>query len=378
MMSTMAESFNDVLAATDLDRLERIVNECTEQEFLSALSRTGNKTSIEDFCRLISLWGNKHIEAMARKSNMITRHRFGKVVNLYAPVYISSYCNCNCVYCGFSYKKKIERKRLTMDEIIREVKLIKSRGVQHVLLVAGTDPGLLNDDFIFKVINECHRLVPSVSIEVEPFNVDVYSKMVDHGLDGLVIYQETYNREIYEKLHLAGEKKNYFGRIDKLEQGARSGLRRVGLGVLLGLAPWKKDLISLAMNLEYLIKKYWKVLFTVSLPRFQPAGVDFNPEHCVDDTTFTQLICALRIAFHDTPFYLSTRENRELRDGLVHCGVTHLSAGSKTAPGGYGVSVDAEGQFDTDDTRSTEEIVAMLKASGLDPVWKDWEGVLND
>jgi 2-iminoacetate synthase len=370
--------YSNIIDTIDIEKYLQLLNTVSEADFLKTLSKNHHHYTMYDFAVLLSDHGKKHIELLARKSNQITRKRFGLKIHFYVPIYLSNYCENNCVYCGFQNKNTLNRKRLNMDEYKNELNKLLSQGMRNILLVAGSDSKLFENDYIYKIIDYTNRNAASVSVEIEPQSIEIYKKMIESGLDGLVIYQETYLKNHYDKLHLSGTKKNYKNRINTPDRGASASLRRIGLGVLLGLTDYKKDILYLAFHLEYLIKKYWKVLWSVSLPRIRDAGVHFTPETFVDDLVFTQLICALRIKFNDTPIYLSTRETSSLRDGLVKCGVTNISAGSKTNPGAYNMEDSSTGsQFNVEDVRSIKDIASKIKDIGYDPVWKDWEGILN-
>lgn len=371
--------FSESIDFFDVLKYVNISNDTTEEQFFKVLNKNSRHLTLTDFAVLLSNHGKNNIELLAQKSNAITKKRFGLKIHFYVPVYLSNYCENNCVYCGFQAKNKVQRKRLSFDEYKNELNNLINQGMQNILIVAGSDTKLFENDFIYKIIDYTNSKTASVSVEIEPQSVEIYKKMVGSGLDGLVIYQETYSKKRYKKLHLSGTKTDYTNRIDTPSRAALSGLRRVGLGTLLGLSDYLTDSFYLAFHLQYLIKKYWKVLWTISFPRIRDAGVSFNSDYYVDDTTFTQLICAFRIFFNDTPIYLSTRESPILRDGLVKCGVTNISAGSKTSPGAYNNqnSFNSGSQFDVVDNRSIKEIADSISGFGYDPVWKDWEGALN-
>lgn len=372
--------FSKIIDTIDINKYVNISNTVSESDFLKTLSKDYRNFTMNDFAVLLSDWGKKHIELLAQKSNYITRKRFGLKIHFYVPIYLSNYCENRCVYCGFRNNNTIKRVRLSFDDYKSELDEVLSHGMQNILLVAGSDSKLFKNDFIYDIISYTNKKAASVSVEIEPQSVEVYNKMGRNGLDGLVIYQETYLKDRYDKLHLAGTKKNYTLRLETPDRGALAQLRRIGLGFLLGLSDYKKDSFYLASHLQYLIKKYWKVLWSVSFPRIRDAGVGFQPDYLVDDLTFTQLICAMRILFNDTPLYLSTREPADLRDGLIKCGITNISAGSKTSPGAYITDkVKSYGsQFSVVDDRSIDVISEKIKSLGYDPVWKDWEGILNE
>lgn len=370
--------FSNIISDIELDNFIDIIENCSKKNFFDVLNKNSKDLTIQDFSILVSKWGENNIEELAVRAHDITKKRFGLNINLYVPIYLSNYCVNNCLYCGFRKENSTERKRLNFDEYKVEFEIVHSKGMQNILLVAGSDIKLFEDNYIYKIVEWTNKHTASVSIEIEPQSIEIYQNFKKFGLDGLVIYQETYNKNEYAKVHIEGKKRDYNFRIDTPDRAAAAGLRRVGLGILLGLSDWKKDIIYLASHLKYLIKKYWKVLFTVSLPRIRDAGVKFKPCYEINDKKFVQLICALRIFFPDTPIYLSTRETKKLRDGLIKCGITHLSAGSRTKPGAYKFDeTTINSQFKVEDSRTIEEVARRIKELGYEPLWKDWEGILN-
>jgi 2-iminoacetate synthase len=218
--------------------------------------------------------------------------------------------------------------------------------------------------------------IPSLSIEVQVWDTETYRRLVDAGCDGLVVYQETYDRGTYAAVHLKGKKRNYDWRLAAPDRGAEAGMRRLGIGALLGLHDdWRFEALALATHARALVRRWWRCEVSVSLPRLRPAAGGFEPADPVGDRDFVQLLCALRLLLPDLGITLSTREPPALRDALLRLGVTHMSAGSHTEPGGYASPSDAEPQFEIADTRSPAELAAVLRAAGYDPVWKDWERV---
>jgi 2-iminoacetate synthase len=239
---------------------------------------------------------------------------------------------------------------------------------------------------------------PSIALEVGPLETDEYQPIVDAGAEGLVVYQETYDRAVDASMHTSGPKMNFDWRLDTAERGYMAGFKRLGIGALLGLADWRYEAICLAAHVEHLLKHCWKSQITVSIPRLRPAAGEFEPLVHVTDREMTQLICALRLTFPQVGIVLSTRESAKLRDGLVPLGITMMSAGSHTEPGGYTGQgqdklhvtkggrllpvVNSEGehatvQFEIADNRSAAKVAADLDSMGYEPVWKDWDGSLN-
>ncbi|MCP5541224.1 MAG: 2-iminoacetate synthase ThiH [Akkermansiaceae bacterium] len=336
------------------------------------------------------------LERLARDAAALTRKHFGRTMRLFAPVYLSNECVNNCAYCGFSRDNPILRVTLSVGQVVREARHLAAQGFRHVLLVAGEHPKFVSDGYLEECIAAIRDFIPTVAIEVGPMETAEYRRLVEAGAEGLVVYQETYDRDAYAAYHTAGPKRDFDWRLECPERGYAAGFRRLGVGALLGLSDWRGELLRLAAHLEWLQRHCWKAAFTVSLPRLRPAAGGFQPRHPAGDTDFVQAICALRLCFPQTGIVLSTRESPALRDALFPLGVTTISAGSHTEPGGYTgegrddlhltvrgrrIELDetpspeatATGQFDIADDRPPEAVAARLRQLGLDPVWKDWD-----
>mgnify|MGYP002628175379 CR=1 FL=1 len=352
------------------------------------------------FENLIAPAAPAQIESLAQESAALTRQYFGRTMRLFAPIYLSNECVNNCEYCGFSRDNPIFRVTLTVEQVAKEVRHLAAEGFRNILLVAGEHPKFVSSGYLERCIRAIRDEIPTIAIEVGPMEAPEYRDMVDAGAEGLVVYQETYHREIYAKLHTAGPKKNFDWRLACPDRGYEGGFRRIGIGALLGLADWRYDALRLAAHLEYLEKTCWKSSFTISLPRMRPAAGEFEPEFMISDAEFVQAICAFRVCFPQLGIVLSTREPQALRDAMFPLGITTISAGSHTEPGGYtgegrddlhltvkGRRVeleeekpdsecekrDATGQFDIADERTPQEIAAKLGELNLEPVWKDWD-----
>jgi 2-iminoacetate synthase len=317
------------------------------------------------------------LERMAARAHDITVRRFGRTVQLYAPLYVSNECVETCTYCSFSRPNPIRRRTLTPAEVVAEARLLRSRGFRHLLLVSGEHPRHVSPQYLETVLRALAPDTPSLSVEVQPQTQEVYERWTAAGAEGLVVYQETYDREAYASVHLAGKKRDYDWRLDTPDRGARGGMKRLGIGALFGLADWRVEAVHLALHARYLMRRYWKTFVTVSFPRLRPAAFARPGEHPLSDRDLVRLTCAFRLLLPDLGITLSTREPAALRDGMLRLGVTHLSAGSRTEPGGYSAPEDAEGQFSVGDTRSAQEVSAAVRRLGYDPVWKDWEAVLH-
>lgn len=365
-----------VMFQPDIDltsKLLEITRKTRPEGFASALS--AETVTLDDFAALISSGiTNNQVKQLAEASYRLTRKRFGFALSLYAPLYYDNRCVNGCTYCGFNAKNNIARRKLSRDEILLESAELRKRGFQNILLVAGEHPESSDIELLAVIIKDLHNQGFScVSIEIAPLDTDKYLHLVDKShLDGLYIYQETYNREIYDKSHLYGKKKDYDFRIETPERGAKAGIAKIGIGFLLGLNNWREDAINLAQHLLWLQKNHWQTEYSISFPRIRCATGIQAPATAVSDRDFINLVCALRLLFPETGMSLSTREFNEFRDNVIPLGFTSLSAGSSTAPGGYtSSSADLE-QFEVEDNRTAAEISAMLKNKGFEPVWKDW------
>ncbi|HSJ01727.1 MAG: 2-iminoacetate synthase ThiH [Verrucomicrobium sp.] len=348
--------------------------------------------------RLLSLLEPKtprQLEVMAGEAAGLTRLNFGRTMRLFAPLYLSNECVNNCAYCGFSRDNPIFRVTLTIDQVIKEAKHLTGLGFRHILLVAGEHPKFVSNGYLEECIRALKPFVPTIGIEVGPMEQPEYARMVNEGSEGLVVYQETYDRTAYQEYHTMGPKRDFDWRLECPERGVAGGFRRIGLGALLGLADWRTEALGLAAHLEYLQNHCWKASYTIAFPRLRPAAGSFQPRFTVDDARFIQLLCAFRLCFPQVGIVMSTRESAALRDALIPFGITTMSAGSHTEPGGYtgqgrddlhltvrGRRVElaehkaedeATGQFDISDHRSPAEIAAVLTSRGFDPVWKDWD-----
>ena len=327
----------------------------------------------------------------------MTRRHFGKTMRLFAPLYLSNECVNSCAYCGFSRENDaILRVTLEIEQVAAEARHLAAQGFRNILLVAGEHPKFVSGDYLKLCIERLRSEIPSLSLEVAPMEREEYIPMVEAGAEGLVVYQETYDQEAYRELHTAGPKKDYRWRMDAPERAHAAGFRRIGVGALFGLSEWRGEATALAAHLFHLQRVCWDSVLTVSLPRLRPAAGAFQPRQPFDDRDLTQLICALRVTFPQIGIVLSTREPAPLRDALLPLGVTMMSAGSHTEPGGYtgqggdqlhrtvkGKKVEsscqggmATEQFAISDDRTPAEVAAMLESQGLEPVWKDWDRVI--
>jgi 2-iminoacetate synthase len=312
------------------------------------------------------------LEVLAQQAREVTLQRFGRAVRLFAPLYVSNACLSSCTYCGFSKGLDVARRTLTVPEVVAEAQALVAQGFRHVLLVSGEHRIEVSADYLVACVEALRPFVPSISIETQTWSDDTYARLVEAGLEGAVHYQETYDRTRYAETHTAGWKRDFDRRLSSTERAAESGVRRLGIGALLGLsADWRADVKVVAEHAVWLQRHYWRTEVTVSLPRIKASASGFQPLVPVSDADYVQALCALRLVAPEVGIVLSTREPAVLRDGLVRIAVTTMSAGSSTEPGGYLRPGEAQEQFAISDERTPAEVAAMLTAAGYDPVWKD-------
>ncbi len=321
---------------------------------------------------LLSPAGAPYLEVMAQQAREVTLQRFGRAVRLFAPLYVSNACLSSCTYCGFSKGLDVIRRTLSVPEVVAEAQSLVAQGFRHLLLVSGEHRIEVSADYLVACVEALREIVPSISIETQTWSDDTYSRLVESGLEGAVHYQETYDRVRYAQVHTAGWKRDYDRRLASTERAAESGVRRLGIGALLGLSlDWRADVRAVAEHAVWLQKHYWRTEVTVSLPRIKESAAGFQPLVPVTDAEYVQAMAALRLVAPEVGIVLSTREPAVLRDGLARIAVTTMSAGSSTEPGGYLQPGQAQEQFTVSDERSPAEVAAMLESAGYEPVWKD-------
>jgi 2-iminoacetate synthase len=360
--------------------------------------------TLTDFAQLISPAAGELLELLCRRSHALTQQRFGKVIRLFAPLYLSNECINNCKYCGFSRDNPILRVTLTVDEVLREAQALKQHGFRNILLVAGEHPRFVSRDYLVECVRALHEETPSLSLEVGPMETEDYRPITEAGADGLVVYQETYDRAVYAEMHTAGPKRDFDWRMETPERAYAAGFRRLGIGALFGLSDWRLEALAVAAHADYLLRNCWKTQLTISLPRLRPCAGEFQPLTQINDRELVQLVCAFRLMFPDVGLVLSTREPAKLRDGLIPLGITLMSAGSHTEPGGYtgagkehihqtvrgriveagssewaanGQTKSATEQFNIADDRPVQEVADLIRRLGYEPVWKDWDAALT-
>ena len=336
-------------------------------------SMRASHLSCADLAALLSPAADNHLADLAARSADITVTRFGRTTQIYAPLYVSNFCTNRCSYCGFSADNIIERRILSLAEAEAEAMILHKRGFNHILLVSGEAPAKLGVDYLEKLALRLRDRFAAISIEVQPLSTAEYARLFAAGITAVAIYQETYDRDTYKKVHLFGQKRDFDFRLDTPARAAAAGMREVGIGSLLGLSDWRTEGLALGLHLAWLRKNFWRTGLTVSFPRLRPAAGEFQPLCEVTERDLSHLIFALRLFDPDVGIILSTREEARYRNGMIGLGPTRYSAGSCTAPGGYANPDTSGEQFAIGDHRTIQEVCAAIRQKGFDPVRKDWD-----
>jgi 2-iminoacetate synthase len=371
----MKTDFFEILNQFNWEEVRNRIYSKTSGDVEIALSK--KRPDHDDFMALVSPAASSFLEKMAQSSHRRTLKRFGNTIQLYIPLYLSNVCNNSCIYCGFNSKNQIQRKTLNEEEILNEVKVIKSLGFDHILLVTGEADHVAGLSYIQKAIRLVRPWFSHISLEVQPLKDTEYEVLIREGLNTVYIYQETYHQEAYTVCHPAGKKANFRYRLETPERLGMAGIYKTGLGVLLGLEDWRTDSFFLLMHLQYLERCFWKTKYSISFPRLRPFRGGFYPEKPVTDAELVQLICAYRLLNEEVELSLSTRESPGFRDHAMKLGITSMSAGSKTRPGGYCLEQESLEQFRVSDERSPQEVAELIRKQGYEPVWKDWDRTFN-
>jgi 2-iminoacetate synthase len=382
----MTTMFAEVFDRYQWDEVKQSIYTKRAADVERALGRP--QRDLEDFKALISPAAAPYLEEMAQLSHLLTQKRFGKVIQLYVPLYLSNECQNICIYCGFSFDNKIRRRTLSGGELLTEVAAIKQMGYDHVRLVSGEANVTVGVDYFVRALDLVRPHFAHLSMEVQPLDQADYSLLMDHGLHTVLVYQETYHREGYKLHHPKGKKANFGYRLETPDRLCKAGIHKIGLGVLIGLEDWRTDSWFTALHLQYLERRYWKTRYSLSFPRLRPHAADSGaaaalmsggivPKVEQSDRELIQLICAYRLLDEEVELSMSTRESPGFRDHAVLLGITAMSAGSRTNPGGYAVDLQSLEQFEIDDDRPPAEVAAMIMRQGYDAVWKDWDQVLQ-
>ncbi len=368
--------FSEKLKKYDWDDISRRIESKTSRDVERALSSV--HPTLDDFMALVSRAAEPYIENMAVLSRNITRQRFGRVMSMYIPMYITNSCTNSCVYCGFNRHNKMPRVVLTAEQIEDECKAIRQLGpFENLLLVTGENPAVAGTDYIEAALKVCRPYFNNLSIEVMPLSQEDYHRLTHAGLNGVVCFQETYNRSKYKDYHPAGMKSKFEWRVNGFDRMGAAGVHKIGMGVLIGLEDWRTDVTMMAAHLQYLRKNYWRTRYSVNFPRMRPSEGHFQPNVIMSDRELAQLTFAFRIFDNDVDISYSTRERPYFRNNMATLGCTSMSAGSKTEPGGYHTYPQALEQFEVSDDRTPAEVERDLKARGIEVVWKDWDKIFD-
>lgn len=372
--------YAEIIDRYNWDDQVALISEATEDDARAAMcaARAGRPLSPEEFAALASPAALPWLEEMAALSRQFTAERFGKTISLYVPMYVGNACTNKCVYCGFNHDNPFERTVLTLEQVEEECKAIRARGpFENLLIVSGEYPSLCGVDYLEKVLRVCRPYFHNLTIEVQPMRSSDYERLTHSGLNGVVCFQETYHRESYKKYHPRGMKSHFDWRLNGYDRMGEAGVHKIGMGALLGLEDWRGDVVMLARHLRYLQKKYWRSRFSVNFPRMRPSESNFQPKSIISDRELAQLTFAFRLFDHDVDISYSTREPAYYRDHMLSLGVTSMSAGSHTEPGGYAHPKEELEQFEVCDSRTPAEVEKAIAAEGYQPVWKDWDAVFD-
>lgn len=370
------KSFTNRWRELDWDDIRLRINSKTPQDVEQALrcSRPGR----EEMMALLSPAADAYLEPLAQQAQRLTRQRFGHTVSFYVPLYLSNLCANDCTYCGFSMSNRIKRKILDASEIARECAAIKALGFDHLLLVTGEHQSKVGMDYFRAHFPAIRQQFASLQMEVQPLAEREYAELKTLGLDGVMVYQETYHEAVYARHHLRGNKQDFFWRLETPDRLGRAGIDRIGLGALIGLSDsWRVDCYMVAEHLLWLQQHYWKSRYSISFPRLRPCTGGVEPASIMDERQLVQTICAFRLLAPEVELSLSTRESPAFRDNVIPLAITSVSAFSKTQPGGYADDHPELEQFSPHDARRPDEVAAALSRAGIQPVWKDWDSFLG-
>lgn len=348
---------------------DSFLKETADREVINVLDK--DNLNWEDFLLLLSPTAEKHLETMARKAQELTLKNFGKVVFLYAPLYLSNYCINNCSYCGFSVVNDYQRKKLSILELEEEAKTLADKGIRDILILTGESRKHSPLSYIRDCVELLKKYFSSIAIEIYPLDTEEYAYLVENGVDGLTIYQEVYDQKVYNQVHISGPKKDYSFRLDAAERACLSGMRRINIGALLGLNDWQSEAFFAGLHARYLQRKFLGMEISISLPRLREHSGDFREKKEISDRNLLQILLAYRLFLPRVGINISTRESAYFRDNVLPLGITKMSAESTTVVGGYSSNQGFE-QFAIADNRKVSEVKDMLLQRGYQPVFKDW------
>ena len=375
--------FSEVIRTYDWTKMGEEVAAKTSADVEAALKQAafGDGLDIEDFKALVSPAATAnaaYIERMAALSREVTQKRFGKTIQFYIPLYLSNECTNHCIYCGFNHENKFTRATLNDAQIMEEAEVLKKMGYEHLLLLTGESPRKVGVDYIEHAMQLLSPHFAQLSLEVFPMSAEEYQRLCKSGLYAVYVYQETYNESRYGYYHPAGKKADFAWRVNSQDRLGMAQVHKIGLGALLGLEDWRTEAYALALHLRHLQKHYWRSKYAIAFPRMRPHAGGYEADFPLSDREFAQMIWAFRLFDPDLEMSLTTRESPAFRDKMMTLGITSVSAGSKTDPGGYSHPNTETAQFDVNDDRSPELMKQSVEAQGYEVVWKDWDKVYDE
>lgn len=364
-------TFYDEISKFDNIDFSGMLSGVTEVQIARAISKS--ELQPPDFLALLSPRATDFLEQIAEAARAVTIRNFGRNIFLFIPLYLANYCVNHCVYCGFNADNNITRSKLTLPEVEREANAIAKTGMKHLLILTGESRLESPVSYIKDCVSILRKYFSSVSIEIYPLSTEEYAELIGAGIDGLTIFQEVYDRNIYARVHPQGPKHNYQFRLEAPERAGQAGIRTINIGPLLGLNDWRSEIFMTGLHAAYLQKKFPEIEVSISCPRMRPEVGGYEAEFPVSDRDLVQIILALRLFLPRAGITISTRENAEFRDNLVKLGVTKMSAASSTAVGGYSTTEHTVGQFEISDHRSVDEVRLAIQQKGYKPIFKDWQ-----
>lgn len=365
-------TFADVWSKHAFDERTAFIASRTADDVRRALGRRG-QLSLDDWSALLSPAAEPFLEEMAQLSHQRTVERFGRTMQLYAPLYLSNVCQNICTYCGFSAENHIQRIVLDDQQVVAEAEALAAMGIRHVLLLTGESPRV-GPDYLAHALRVLRPRFASLSCEVQPLSVEDYARLACEGMNAVMVYQESYDQATYVRHHVRGPKADMRYRLETPDRLGAAGVKKIGLGALYGLSDWRAEAWFVGLHVRYLENRYWRSRLSISFPRLRPhEGGDKQSLSPFGERDLVQAICAFRLLSQEIELSLSTRESARFRDHAFRVGITAMSAGSRTNPGGYGSRPESLEQFAVDDSRSPVEVAEFLREQGYEPVWKDWD-----
>jgi len=363
-------SFYDKVKEYDNFDFDGYFEKVTDEQIERILEK--DRIDEKNFLALLSPKAEKYLEVMAQKAKDINLRNFGKSITLYTPMYIANYCVNGCVYCGYNIKNKIVRKKLNYEEIEKEARAIAETGLKHIIILTGESKKYSPLSYIKESVKILKKYFTSICIEIYPLEENEYAELVEAGVDSLTIYQETYNEEVYDKIHLSGPKKNYRYRLDTPDRACRAGIHSLGVSALLGLHTWRNEAFFSALHAAYIQDNYPSMEIALGIPRIRPHAGSFFAVHEVTDKNIVQAAVAYKIFLPRVGINVTTRESAEFRDNFIPLVATTMSAGVSVEIGGHSEEDKGTGQFEIADSRSVEEMRQAIIKKGYNPVLKDW------